>query len=118
MRRWAIRVAQLLSLLWATLFLTANLLHPLTHNPLQHDGSDCLVCVLHKTASAEPPTAQLTWRVTLPTGAPIALPAEPTAPPRQLESATRVPKSPAHPLPNLPVSFTTRAASARTPFTL
>jgi hypothetical protein len=57
MRRWAIRVAQLLSLLWATLFLTANLLHPLTHNPLQHDGSDCLVCVLHKTASAEPPKA-------------------------------------------------------------
>ena len=94
MRRWAICVAQLLSLLWATLFLTVNLLHPLTHNPLQHDGSDCLVCVLHKTASAKPPTAQLTWRVTLPTGAPIALPAEPTAHPAAIASRPQIPRAP------------------------
>jgi hypothetical protein len=48
-------------------------------------------------------------------GEPIALACEPTA---SLEASASVPKSPAHPLPNLPVSFTTRAASARTPFTL
>ncbi|GIV08706.1 MAG: hypothetical protein KatS3mg019_0797 [Fimbriimonadales bacterium] len=56
MARWAIRTAQLLSVLWATLFLTVSLLHPLAHNPMQHDGSDCLVCVLQQTHSPQPTT--------------------------------------------------------------
>ena len=95
MRRWAIRVAQLLSLLWATLFLTANLLHPLTHNPLQHDGSDCLVCVLHKTASAEPPKAHTTTHTTpLRMGEPIPLPLEPTASLERIASRPQIPRAP------------------------
>ncbi|MCS6920128.1 MAG: hypothetical protein NZM28_10185 [Fimbriimonadales bacterium] len=62
MRRWAIQAAQLLSVLWATLFLTVSLLHPLTHNPLQHHGGDCLVCVLQKTPSPQPPALQTELR--------------------------------------------------------
>lgn len=54
MPRWAIRTAQLLSVLWATLFLAVSLLHPLAHNPMQHDGGDCLVCVLQQTHSSQP----------------------------------------------------------------
>ncbi len=57
MRRWAFRAAQWLSVLWAALFLTASVLHPLTHDPLQAHGSDCLVCVLQKTPASEPLTA-------------------------------------------------------------
>lgn len=60
MRRWAIRAAQWLSWLWATMFLSVSLLHPLTHNPLQHDTSDCFVCVLQKTPAPEPPTLHTT----------------------------------------------------------
>ncbi|MCS7300899.1 MAG: hypothetical protein NZ556_05020 [Fimbriimonadales bacterium] len=55
MRRWAIHAAHLVSLLWATVFLSVSLLHPLTHNPLQHDGGDCFACVLHKTPTTPPP---------------------------------------------------------------
>ncbi|MCX7925289.1 MAG: hypothetical protein N2554_05700 [Fimbriimonadales bacterium] len=55
MRRWAIRTAQLLSVLWATLFLSVSLLHPLTHNPLQAHHGDCLACVLQKTPAPKPP---------------------------------------------------------------
>jgi hypothetical protein len=94
MRRWAIRVAQLLSLLWATLFLTANLLHPLTHNPLQHDGSDCLVCVLHQTASAEPPTALAAWRPLQAVGEPVLLPSESVALYLSTTSLPLVPRAP------------------------
>lgn len=57
MPRWAIRTAQLLSVLWATLFLSVSLLHPLAHNPTQHDGGDCLVCVLQQTPSSQPTTS-------------------------------------------------------------
>lgn len=49
------QAAQWLSVLWATLFLTVSLLHPLTHNPLQHHSGDCLVCVLQQTHSPQPP---------------------------------------------------------------
>ncbi|MCX7992094.1 MAG: hypothetical protein N2651_00335 [Fimbriimonadales bacterium] len=56
MQRWAVRGAQWLSVVWATFFLLVSLLHPLTHNPLQHHSSDCFVCVLQKTHSPEPPT--------------------------------------------------------------
>lgn len=56
MRRWAIRAAQWLSLLWATMFLSVSLLHPLTHNPSQAHHGDCLACVLQKTPAPEPPT--------------------------------------------------------------
>ena len=95
MRRWAMCVAQLVSMLWATLFLTANLLHPLTHNPLQHDGSDCLVCVLHKTASAAPPKPHATIHITpLRIGEPIPLPAEPTASVRRVASRPQIPRAP------------------------
>jgi hypothetical protein len=95
MRRWAIRVAQLLSLLWATLFLAASLLHPLTHSPLQHDGSDCLVCVLHKTASAKPPTAHDAIHATpLQIGEPIPLPFEPTASLERIASRPQIPRAP------------------------
>ncbi len=54
MRRWAMQAVQLLSVLWATLFLTVSLLHPLTHNPLQHHSGDCLVCTLQQTHSPLP----------------------------------------------------------------
>ncbi|MFN4032706.1 MAG: hypothetical protein ACK4ME_03650 [Fimbriimonadales bacterium] len=54
MRRWMVHAAQYVSVLWATLFLTVCLLHPLTHDPLQAHGSDCLVCVLQKTPAPEP----------------------------------------------------------------
>lgn len=64
-------VAQLLSVLWATLFLTANLLHPLTHNPLHQEGGDCLVCVLHQTAAAEPPADPVGESITPSIGEPI-----------------------------------------------
>ena len=94
MRRWAICVAQLLSLLWATLFLTANLLHPLTHNPLQHDGSDCLVCVLHQTASAEPPMALTAWRPLQAVGEPTPLPLEPAALHASITSRPQIPRAP------------------------
>ncbi|GIV06357.1 MAG: hypothetical protein KatS3mg016_1932 [Fimbriimonadales bacterium] len=57
MPRWAIRMAQLLSMLWATLFLSVSLLHPLVHNAMQHDGGDCLVCVLQQTPSSQPTTS-------------------------------------------------------------
>ncbi|OYT68765.1 MAG: hypothetical protein CFK49_10880 [Armatimonadetes bacterium JP3_11] len=65
MARWAIRTAQLLSVLWATLFLAVSLLHPLAHNPMQHDGSDCLVCVLQQTHSPQP-TPTLSEALSLP----------------------------------------------------
>lgn len=57
MRRLAVRAAQYMSVLWATVFLTVCLLHSLTHDPLQAHGSDCLVCVLQKTPAPEPFTA-------------------------------------------------------------
>lgn len=94
MRRWAICVAQLLSVLWATLFLTANLLHPLTHNPLQHDGSDCLVCVLHKTASAAPPTALPAWQPTQFVGEPVAHTPAPAAPLAPAHYRPQIPRAP------------------------
>lgn len=95
MRRWAICVAQLLSMLWATLFLTANLLHPLTHSPLQHDGGDCLVCVLHKTASAESPKAPAAIHaIPLRIGELVPLPAEPTASPKRIASRPQIPRAP------------------------
>ena len=95
MRRWAIRAAQLMSLLWATLFLTVSLLHPLMHNSLQHDGGDCLVCVLHKTASAEPPKAHATIHTTpLGIGESIPLPGEPTASLRRIASRPQIPRAP------------------------
>jgi hypothetical protein len=55
MQRWAMRAAQWLSVLWATLFLSVSLLHPLTHNPLDSHHNNCLVCVLQKTPSPQPP---------------------------------------------------------------
>jgi len=94
MRRWAICVAQLLSLLWATLFLTVNLLHPLTHNPLQHDGSDCLMCVLHKTASAEPPTAIPAWQPTQLVGEPVAHTPAPAASLESVHYRPQIPRAP------------------------
>ena len=94
MRRWAIRVAQLLSLLWATLFLTASLLHPLTHSPLQHDGSDCLACVLHKTASAAPPMALPAWQPTQLVGEPVAHVAVPAASLESVQYRPKIPRAP------------------------
>jgi len=95
MRRWAIRVAQILSLLWATMFLTANLLHPLTHSPLQHDGSDCLACMLHKTASATPPEALAPIHTTpLSIGEPIIFSFEPTASLERIASRPQIPRAP------------------------
>ncbi|MDW8052829.1 MAG: hypothetical protein RMJ83_10180 [Armatimonadota bacterium] len=97
MRRWAVRIAPLLSVLWVALFLTANLLHPLAHNPLESHDSDCFVCVLQKTPAPQPPAHSETlqaltdswsaWRPSLPQNAPPAynepalLPLIPRAPP-------------------------------------
>ncbi|MDM7460763.1 MAG: hypothetical protein P3X24_003820 [bacterium] len=98
MRRWAVQAAQFLSVLWAAVFLTVCLLHPLTHEPLQAHESDCLVCVLQKTPAPEPLTAlptlcvcALAWdnlqpllipEIPLPQGALACLPRIPRAPPR------------------------------------
>jgi hypothetical protein len=94
MRRWAIRVAQLVSMLWATLFLTANLLHPLTHSPLQHDGSDCLVCVLQKTRIEAPETPLAHWRPAQTVGEPVLLPSELVALYLSITSLPLVPRAP------------------------
>ncbi|MDW8051554.1 MAG: hypothetical protein RMJ83_03630 [Armatimonadota bacterium] len=55
MPRWTLRVGRWLMVLWATVFLTVSLLHGHLHNPL-HSSGDCMVCVLHKTPSPEPPS--------------------------------------------------------------
>ena len=94
MRRWAVCVAQLVSMLWATLFLTANLLHPLTHSPLQHDGSDCLVCVLQKTRADAPETPLASWRPTQTVGEPVLLPSESIALYLSITSLPLVPRAP------------------------
>ncbi len=54
MQRWAVRAARWLSLIWATLFLSASLMHPLTHSPIHGSGGDCLVCTLQKNPAPEP----------------------------------------------------------------
>jgi hypothetical protein len=94
MRRWAIRAAQLMSMLWATLFLTANLLHPLTHSPLQHDGSDCLACVLQKTRVDAPETPLANWRPAQTVGEPVLLPSESIAQYLSITSLPLVPRAP------------------------
>ncbi len=94
MQRWAIRVAQLLSVLWATLFLTANLLHPLTHSPLQHDGGDCLVCVLHKTASDAPNASITAWRAAPLVSECLTLPPLPSSSHASREFRPQIPRAP------------------------
>lgn len=86
--------AQLLSILWATLFLTANLLHPLTHNPLHQEGGDCLVCVLHQTAAAEPPAVHAGGHIAPSMGQPITLRWVPIASHESLTARPQIPRAP------------------------
>jgi len=94
MQRWAIRVAQLVSLLWAAFFLTANLLHPRTHNPLQPESSDCFVCVLHQTASTEPHTPSATPQPLLLASVHASVPLEPTVWLETTPVRPRIPRAP------------------------